>query len=114
MIHSFFFVSATGEVLIEKHWRAVTPRAILMHFLEQADSHSANKEEVPPILHHAGSYIFSVLRGGNFLVATTTQEITPLLVSLPFPPLSSASVPCLLEPFFITPVNSYKNLTLST
>lgn len=79
MIQSFFFAAATGEVLIEKHWRSVTPRTILAHFLSHVDR-CGTKEEVPPVITYSGYYIFSVLRDGNFLIATTTVETSPLLV----------------------------------
>ena len=33
MIQSFYLIAATGEALIEKHWRDVTPRDVIQYFL---------------------------------------------------------------------------------
>ena len=35
MIHSFFILSNTGEVIIEKHWRGLTSRSVCDFFWEQ-------------------------------------------------------------------------------
>ena len=78
MIQSFYLIAATGEALIEKHWRDVTPRDVIQYFLSLSSSY-ANKEDVPPVIEYSKHYIFSIYRNGNFLVAVVLTETSPLL-----------------------------------
>jgi AP-3 complex subunit mu len=43
MIHSFYFISGTGEVIIEKHWRGVTVRSVCDFFWDEVNKYE-NKE----------------------------------------------------------------------
>ena len=100
MIQSLFILSPTGEILIERHFRGMTPRSVCDHFWERAseslnhhgvgDSNSmALYDTVPPIMEivlDSGStsgdtiYLFSVLRDGLSYLAACPGEISPLLV----------------------------------
>ena len=82
MIHSFFFISSNGDVLIEKHWRGISPRSLCEYFWEEVNKYDT-KEDMPPVVVTSKYYLISALREGNFLLATTTGE-TPPLVAIEF------------------------------
>jgi len=79
MIHSLFILNGNGEVLIEKHWRSVTPRAVCDYFWDEVTKYS-NKEDVPPLIPASKYYLVNILRDDLFLVATMMGEMSPLLV----------------------------------
>ncbi len=106
MIQSLFILSPTGEILIERHFRGMTPRTVCDYFWERA-SVSLNHhggvstattamglnplplyDTVPPIMEiavdgeHGGEtiYLFSILRDGLSYLAACPGEISPLLV----------------------------------
>lgn len=79
MIQSFFFISNTGEVIIEKHWRSNTPRDICDFFWDEVNQYET-KEEVPPIISTSKYYLVSIYRAEVFLLATTTGETPPLMI----------------------------------
>jgi AP-3 complex subunit mu len=78
MIQSFFLISNTGEVLIEKHWRGITSRAVCDFFWDEVNKYE-NKEEMPPVLATSKYYLISIHRDDIFLLVTSTGEIQPLL-----------------------------------
>lgn len=82
MIQSFFFISSSGDVLIEKHWRGITPRSVCEFFWEEVNKYDV-KEDMPPVISTSKYYLVSAFRENNFLLATTTGE-TPPLVALEF------------------------------
>lgn len=82
MIQSFFFISVTGDVLIEKHWRGTTPRTVCEFFWEEVNKYES-KEEVPPVIATSKYYLTSILREGNFLLAISTGEM-PALITIEF------------------------------
>lgn len=82
MINSFFFISSNGDVLIEKHWRGISPRSLCEYFWEEVNKYDT-KEDMPPVVVTSKYYLISALREGNFLLATTTGE-TPPLVAIEF------------------------------
>jgi AP-3 complex subunit mu len=79
MIQSIFMMSRTGEVLIEKHWRGITPRSVCDVFWDEANRYAA-KEDAPPIIYTSKYYLISVFRDDVFLIASVTAEVPPLLV----------------------------------
>ena len=50
MLQSFFLICKNGEVLIEKHWREVTPRSVCDFFWDEVNKYET-KEEMPPVVH---------------------------------------------------------------
>jgi len=50
MIKSLFITGSSGEVLIERHWRGVTPRNVCDFFWDEVNKYD-HSTEVPPILH---------------------------------------------------------------
>jgi AP-3 complex subunit mu len=79
MIQSFFFISNTGEVIIEKHWRGVTPRAVCDFFWDEVNKYDSH-HEMPPIVSTSKYYLVSIFRSDVFLLATTTGETQPLMI----------------------------------
>jgi AP-3 complex subunit mu len=77
MFESFFVLTASGEVLIEKHWRGLTNRAVCDFFWDEV-SKSDNREETPPVIVKDKYYIVSILRNNIFFVGTTKVEMAPL------------------------------------
>lgn len=67
------------EVLIEKHYRSVTPRAVCDSFWD-AVTQQTSRLEMLPVIICGKYYVFSVSRGDLWLVATLTAEASSLLV----------------------------------
>lgn len=107
MIQSLFILSPTGEVLIERHFRGMTPRTVCEHFWDRATTNLNHHggvsttstviasplplyDTVPPIMEvnvedpssglSKTTYLFSVLRDGLSYLAVCPDEIAPLLV----------------------------------
>mmetsp|Transcript_80096 Transcript_80096/g.159843 ORF Transcript_80096/g.159843 Transcript_80096/m.159843 type:complete len:434 (+) Transcript_80096:103-1404(+) len=80
MMQSLFVIASTsGEVMIEKHWRGVTPRTVCDFFWDEVSKYSA-REEVPPVMFTSKYYLISVHRDDLFLVASVKDDMAPLLV----------------------------------
>jgi len=79
MIQSLFILAGSGEIIIEKHWREVTPRSVCDFFWDEANAHD-DKRNVPCVLFTGEVYLLSVLRGDIFFVSTVKEEQPPLLV----------------------------------
>ncbi|CAN0007194.1 unnamed protein product [Ectocarpus fasciculatus] len=79
MIQSLFLLSPLGEVLIEKHYRSVTPRSVCDAFWSEVNKYES-KLDVPPVIITGSHYIFSILRGDMWLVAMLSAETSTLLV----------------------------------
>lgn len=77
MIQSLFIMSKTGEVMIEKHWRGITPRNVCDFFWDEVNRHDM-PEAVPPILQ----------------VNLLTKAFSALMVNFHPPPPFSSSCPC--------------------
>lgn len=56
MIQSLFVMSKTGEVMIEKHWRGITPRNVCDFFWDEVNRHDV-PEAVPPILQVLARFV---------------------------------------------------------
>ncbi|GAB5037654.1 p-3 complex subunit [Nannochloropsis oceanica] len=79
MLHSLFILNQHGEVLIEKHWRSVTPRAVCDFFWDEVNKYP-DKLDVPPLIAASKYYLVNIYREELFLVGTMLSEIPPLLV----------------------------------
>ncbi|CAM9537972.1 unnamed protein product [Ascophyllum nodosum] len=77
MIQSLFILSKTGEVMIEKHWRGVTPRNVCDFFWDEVNRHDV-PEAVPPILQTPKYNLIHVYRDDVFLLATCTEDVNAL------------------------------------
>ena len=77
MIQSFFLLNNTGEVLIEKHWRGITSRAVCDFFWDEVNKYET-KEEMPPVVATSKYYLISIYREDVFLLVTSTGETNPL------------------------------------
>lgn len=78
MIQSFFLISNTGEVLIEKHWRGITSRSVCDFFWDEVNKYET-REEMPPVVATSKYYLISIYRDDIFLLVTSTGETQPLL-----------------------------------
>jgi AP-3 complex subunit mu len=78
MIQSFFLLSNTGEVLIEKHWRGVTSRTVCDFFWDEVNKYDS-REEMPPVVATSKYYLISIYRDDIFLLVTSLGETQPLL-----------------------------------
>ena len=79
MLHSLFILSSNGEILIEKHWKSVTPRAVCDFFWDEVNKYSI-KEDVPPIIAASKYYLLNIYRDNLFLVGAVVQDTPPLLI----------------------------------
>jgi len=79
MLDNLFILSATGEVLIEKHWRARVKRTVCEVFWEEVNKVSS-KTEVLPIITTPKFYMIHIQRYGLFFLSAIQKEVVPLLV----------------------------------
>lgn len=79
MIKTLFILNSSGEILIEKHWRGVTGRAVVDVFWEEVGKHASAKD-VPPVISTPMYYLINVLRDGMFFLAVVQAEVAPLMV----------------------------------
>ena len=80
MINSLFVTSATGEVLIERHWRGVTPRNICDLCWDELNPQDKRSGTLSPLLHTSKHYLVSVFREDIYVIAVLAKEVPPLLV----------------------------------
>ncbi len=78
MIKSLFVVGATGDILIERHWRGFTPRSICDYLCDKAKGRK--QIELRPPLHVSKDYLLAICRDRICLVATVARDVAPLLV----------------------------------
>ena len=80
MIRSVFIISSNGgEVLIEKHYRGSTPRAVVDFFWDAVLA-SPRREDVPPVLVAPKYYLMNVYRNKLYFLAIVAGEVPPGLV----------------------------------
>jgi AP-3 complex subunit mu len=79
MIKSLFITGSTGDVLIERHWRGVTPRSVCDFFWDEVNK-CDQRTEVPPILYRPKHYLVSIFREDVYVIATLAKDVAPLLV----------------------------------
>ena len=79
MINSLFVTSATGEVLIERHWRGVTPRNICDLCWDELNPQDKRSNALATVAHLQA--LFSVcLQRRHICIAVLAKEVPPLLV----------------------------------
>lgn len=78
MIKSLFIMGASGDVLIERHWRGTTSRSVCDIFWDGIIKHDA--VEVAPLLHASKYYLISILRDDIYVIAVLAKDLAPLLV----------------------------------
>ena len=79
MIHSIFVITAGGDVIIEKHYRAPIQRTVLDPFFEEQVK-AESQEEVPPCIISSRHYLINVQRNNLFFVAVVQNDVQPLFV----------------------------------
>mmetsp|Transcript_4834 Transcript_4834/g.14340 ORF Transcript_4834/g.14340 Transcript_4834/m.14340 type:complete len:430 (+) Transcript_4834:1032-2321(+) len=79
MIKSLFITGATGDVLIERHWRGVTPRSVCDYFWDEVNRCHQHLD-VSPVLHISNYYLMSIYRADIYLIASITNDVSPLLI----------------------------------
>ncbi|VDL70273.1 unnamed protein product [Nippostrongylus brasiliensis] len=79
MLNSLFIVNTSGDVILEKHWKAVIHRSICDYFFD-AQKKAASPEDVSPVLSTPHHYLVNVYHNQIYFLAVTTTEIPPLMV----------------------------------
>ncbi|XGW35394.1 hypothetical protein V3C99_018980 [Haemonchus contortus] len=79
MLNSLFIVNTSGDVILEKHWKAVIHRSICDYFFD-AQKKAASPEDVLPVLSTPHHYLVNVYHNQIYFLAVTTTEIPPLMV----------------------------------
>ncbi|KAK6032735.1 clathrin adaptor complex small chain, partial [Ostertagia ostertagi] len=79
MLNSLFIVNTSGDVILEKHWKAVIHRSICDYFFD-AQKKAASPEDVLPVLSTPHHYLINVYHNQIYFLAVTTTEIPPLMV----------------------------------
>merc|ERR1712216_389110 len=79
MIDSCFVISSNGDVLIEKHWRCVTPRTVCDTFWRERTK-VPDPQDLRPVITTAKHYLVHAFRFELFFVCVVQTEVPPLLV----------------------------------
>nr|CDS25383.1 AP 3 complex subunit mu 1 [Hymenolepis microstoma] len=80
MIRSIFVINKDRDVLLEKHWKSITPRLVLDSICE-GQSKLLDPLKVPPVFASSNNVILiTVEKNGIFFIATCTEEVPPLLI----------------------------------
>jgi AP-3 complex subunit mu len=79
MLNSLFVIDETGMVIIEKHWRGITPRDVCDEFWKEVLSYPCY-EDVPTVSQFGRYYVVHVYRSGVFFAAVLERETDTLLV----------------------------------
>uniref|UniRef100_A0A915I792 MHD domain-containing protein n=1 Tax=Romanomermis culicivorax TaxID=13658 RepID=A0A915I792_ROMCU len=79
MINSLFVINASGDILLEKHWKSVIHRSICDYFFE-TQKRTLSPEDVPPIISTPHHYLINIYRNNLYFVAVVVYEVPPLLV----------------------------------
>ncbi|VDL61649.1 unnamed protein product [Hymenolepis diminuta] len=80
MIRSIFIINRDREVLLEKHWKNITPRSVLDSLCE-GQPKLLNPLKVPGVVVSSNNIILiSVEKNGIFFIAACIEEVPPLLV----------------------------------
>ena len=79
MINSIFVINHTGDVLLEKHYKSVIPRAICDYFFE-VQAKASSPDDIPPVITAPHHYLISIHRDRLYYVAVVIHEVPPLFV----------------------------------
>eukprot|EP01090_Pellita_catalonica_P001687 TRINITY_DN11445_c0_g1_i1.p1 TRINITY_DN11445_c0_g1~~TRINITY_DN11445_c0_g1_i1.p1 ORF type:complete len:434 (-),score=48.20 TRINITY_DN11445_c0_g1_i1:31-1332(-) len=79
MINSIFIISASGEVVIEKHYRGLMTRSVCDKFWNEVNS-VKDAKDVKPIIATSKWYLIHIQHKGLFFLAVVQHETPPLLV----------------------------------
>lgn len=80
MIHSIFVINNTGDVVIEKHYRAAISRVVLDPFFEE-QTKADDQADVNTCIQSGRHYLISVLREGLFFLAVVQNDVQPLFIT---------------------------------
>ncbi|KAJ1558591.1 AP-3 complex subunit mu-2 [Nowakowskiella sp. JEL0078] len=97
MIDTLFVLDNSGQVIIEKHWRTVIPRAAIDEFWLVVQKQAAVQNSIvhypltsnsqsqldssPVVASQDGLYFFHhIIRNGLFFVAIVSKEVPPLAI----------------------------------
>ena len=78
MLKSLFIIDDTGLVIIEKHWRGITPRDVCDDFWKDVLTHSCY-ENAPTVAQYGKFYVVHIYRSGLFLAGILEREVDALL-----------------------------------
>merc|ERR1711871_85512 len=79
MIDSLFVINGTGDVIIEKHWRAVTLRTVCDTFWHERTK-VPEAQDLSPVITTAKHYLIHAYRFELFFLCVVQTEVPPLLV----------------------------------
>merc|ERR1711871_186596 len=79
MIDSLFVINGTGDVIIEKHWRAVTLRTVCDTFWHERTK-VPEAQDLSPVITTAKHYLIHAYRFELFFLCVAQTEVPPLLV----------------------------------
>jgi len=79
MIDSLFVLNTSGDVIIEKHWRSVTPRTVCDTFWHERTK-VPDAQDLSPVITTAKHYLIHAYRFDLFFLCVVQTEVSPLLV----------------------------------
>ncbi|VDM30431.1 unnamed protein product [Hydatigera taeniaeformis] len=80
MIRSIFIINKDREVLLEKHWKTITPRSVLDSICE-GQSQTLDPLKVPTAVEAPNNVILIIVEKNSlFFIATCNEEAPPLLI----------------------------------
>jgi len=79
MIHSIYILNASGDVLLEKHYRSVIERSCLDPFFE-IKAKCAEPGDVPPTIYGGRHHLINTFNGILYFVAVVKRDVPALFV----------------------------------
>ncbi len=75
MLKTLFIIDDSGLVLIEKHWRGITPRDVCDVFWQDVLACSSY-EDMPTVKQYGRVYVAHVYRSGIFFAGIVEREVS--------------------------------------
>eukprot|EP00035_Acanthoeca_spectabilis_P020497 m.433235 g.433235 ORF g.433235 m.433235 type:complete len:417 (-) comp17547_c0_seq1:141-1391(-) len=79
MINTLYIVTASGDVMVEKHYRSVLSRGVLDPFFA-AHTKAMSPEEVEPAQTSGKFTLINIYRENIFIVAVVSSDVSPLFI----------------------------------
>ncbi|KAJ5074101.1 ap-3 complex subunit mu-1 [Anaeramoeba ignava] len=79
MIKTLFLINNNGDVIIEKHWRGLTPRSVAQYFWNEISNYE-NKKDAKPIIQTQKETLIFIERVDMYYLAVIPIEGSPLMV----------------------------------
>lgn len=80
MIHSIYILNASGDMILEKHYRSPLTRAVLDPFFELHSKCIGAPDQIPPTIFGGKMHLINVLHKNIFFIAVVQNDVPTLFV----------------------------------